>query len=585
MQNETLKVWAPYLWLVLFTVLQIPNLFYAGQANYFGTFWDGLQLQLFAATVLLIPFCILPLRIFIVFITPMLLLLPGAMLHIAILKQPVNVGSILSTLSGTPSEAWAIIKSYPGLMSASALTVVAAALSAALIAKARLDIPRRFKFAAAAFVTLAYAGLSLPLDAYNHSKSLFEEPRWTVQLVLGGRTSNGRGDLFPSGMLSRIGRVAVDSYRLKQWKDQRLAQSWQVTRSLANDEEELHVLVIGETSRRDHWQLYGYERETTPRMSKEEEEKSLIALTDIVSPANLTIYAVMQILSRARPQDINRAYQEPSIIHAYRQAGFKTYWLSNSEMIGKFSTPITMLADDADERMFTAGSHDEVMDSVLVDRLDQVLKSPEKKKFVILHMQGSHFDYRRRFTEAFNSFQPSYFGRDLGTWTDRKQKEELVNTYDNTLLYSDFILGEIAKRLKAAPGLATMTFVADHGELLMDKGNEVLHASVDGSREEMEVPFFVWLNAAYQRRFPENLKNLRANKDEAASSYILFDTLLGLGQISIAGHDARQNIFAKDFQASSREVLLPSGKVVDYDKDILSRENPYRAAESNSDKL
>ncbi len=567
------------LWFIYLAVLLAPNIYFVSRPSFYGGTWDAVQFLLFAAIAIVLPLTFIPLRWFLITMTPILFLVPFALMHISILGRPVSTGMIVSAVYGTQREAFDIINSSPGLVITSLLMISAAILSALFIYKNNSVLPLRGRRLASAVVLAGYIAISWPLDSYNSATAFHKFPLWKIQLLMGDREDGGRGDLFPSGLLSRLWRVAFDSYRLEDWKAQRLRNPWQMSRKKVISNPEIHVLVLGEAARRDHMQVYGYHRETTPELFR---EKNLVALNQIVSPANITVYAVPQLLTRARPHTIDKAYQEQSIISAYRAAGFKTFWISNAEVIDENSTPITMLAQDADRRIFSNDPSVMKLDSVLVEHFDEVLLDPEPKKLIVLHMQGSHFDYSQRYSKEFDKFKPSYFEQDKYGWKDISRKQELINTYDNTLVYTDFVLGQILRRLKNSRGHATMTFVSDHGERLMDQGGgDILHSSMEGSSAELEVPFLVWLNEAYTKDFPEKALNLRRNKSIKASSFILFDSLLGLADLEIAGHSAKEDIFSSEFTGSARPVLLPTRQVLDFDKDIVPRESADKLKNSH----
>ena len=172
------------------------------------------------------------------------------------------------------------------------------------------------------------------------------------------------------------------------------------------------VLIIGETSRAHNWQLNGYSRETTPKLIKRE---NLHYFSDTISAATHTSQTIQLVLSRATPRNLEPAYKEKSIISVYREAGYKTLWLSNQNMTGGVETAVYAIATEAEEREFSTADYkvQSEMDEVLVSSLDKALqKHPETPLFIIVHTMGSHEVYRKRYPASFEKFKPASRGDD-----------------------------------------------------------------------------------------------------------------------------------------------------------------------------
>ena len=150
---------------------------------------------------------------------------------------------------------------------------------------------------------------------------------------------------------------------------------------------EVYVWVVGESSRPQNWGLYGYERDTTPLLKK---QQGLVVLRDVVTNAPLTSVAVPSMLSLQPISDWEGILREKSIIGAFKSAGFETAWLSTQEADG-WAGIIPQIANEADQTRFFDHAHDGVMLDPIRKLLDGVRDG--EKLFIVIHTKGSHFEY------------------------------------------------------------------------------------------------------------------------------------------------------------------------------------------------
>ena len=198
------------------------------------------------------------------------------------------------------------------------------------------------------------------------------------------------------------------------------------------------MLVIGESARADRWAINGYARPTSPHLSS---TPNLVSFHDVVSIATATRVSVPIILTR-KPADFAEsfAFPERSVVSLFKEAGFHTVWLSNQALVGQYDTPISVYAKEADVPAFLNPSSYDVQtpfDEVLLGPLKSALTSEHAAVFVVVHMLGSHFNYRHRYPEAFDQFHPSPTPHDPVSLHDPRWKEALNNAYDNSILYTD----------------------------------------------------------------------------------------------------------------------------------------------------
>lgn len=311
---------------------------------------------------------------------------------------------------------------------------------------------------------------------------------------------------------------------------------------------EVYVMVVGETARAHNFSLYGYPRNTNPLLSK---TPGIKAFPNVITQSNTTHKSVPMLLSAASAEDFERLFHEKGILAAFKEAGFHTVFISNQLPNHSF---IDFLGEQADEHYFlkkedaSQGNH---YDEDLLQKLDEILPLADasssahyhyryRKLFVVLHSYGSHFNYQERYPRSFAYFKP-----DSRSEAKSENRRDLLNAYDNTIRYTDYILHGIIERLQKWEGVQTKTdgvydqptsamlYTSDHGENIFDDGRCLfLHAAPKASDYELHVPFIIWTSAGFSKQYPDILKALGENRSkQVQSSLSAFHTMLGIGGI------------------------------------------------------
>lgn len=294
---------------------------------------------------------------------------------------------------------------------------------------------------------------------------------------------------------------------------------------------EVVVMVLGESSRYDRWSLNGYSRDTNPLLGK---EGNLVALSDVITSVSATRLSVPVIISRKpATQSLKDGFSEKSFLTAYQEAGFKTWWLSNQISFGQYDTPVSVFAKEADVIQFLnlgGFTNHSNYDDVLFEPLKRALADPAPKKLIVLHSLGSHWNYSQRHPKEFDKWQPSLFGVDKPVYTDLKIKPQLNNSYDNSILYTDWFLAQVIADLKASGQLASMVYIADHGQTLYD-GACKLAFHGHNTQYEFHVPAFMWYSEQYRERYPAKVAALHRNRKAKLATENFFHTMLDVADI------------------------------------------------------
>lgn len=314
------------------------------------------------------------------------------------------------------------------------------------------------------------------------------------------------------------------------------------------------VMVIGESSRYDRWSLNGYQRKTNPLLEKEE---NLVSLSNVVTAVSATRLSVPILVSRKpATQSLKAGFAEKSFLSAYKEAGFKTYWLSNQMSFGQFDTPISVFANEADVTQFLNlggftdnSSHDDI----LLEPLKNAIADPAPKKLIVLHTLGNHWNYSHRHPKQFDQWQPSLFGIDNPVYTDIKIKERLNNSYDNSILYTDWFLTQIIGTLKTSKDLASMMYISDHGQTLYDGSCELAFHG-HNTQFEFHVPALVWYSDLYRQTFPDKVAQLKRNKRAKLATENVFHSLLDMADIRYGGEKLEWSFLNRQFKLHKRYV-------------------------------
>ncbi len=280
------------------------------------------------------------------------------------------------------------------------------------------------------------------------------------------------------------------------------------------------VLVLGESLRADHLGINGYERNTTPLLSQ---DSSIISYPHIYTQPYYTHTSIPRLLTRADSISIDRAYEEESFISLFKQAGYKTHWLANQESVPTY----VYFMNECDTLIYVNGGKslyifDKWLDEDLLPDYRNIVHSPIAKNFILLHTIGSHWWYNSHYTDSVETFKPVIQSRVISS----NSQEEMINSYDNTVLYTDFIVHQFIQELRDK--CAILLFISDHGESLGEEGY-YLHG-VD--RPELHYPAcFIWYSPAYQQKYPHHIQLLKANREKHYNTDFLFHTILDVAQI------------------------------------------------------
>ncbi len=304
----------------------------------------------------------------------------------------------------------------------------------------------------------------------------------------------------------------------------------------------LVILVVGETARADHFSLNGYDRATNPLLTKAD----VVFFSSITSCGTSTAFSVPCMFSASGRKnfDLEQATHTENLLDVLQHAGVSVLWRDNNSD----SKGVAQAVEFQDFRTSTLNSHcDEVecRDVGLLDGLDQwIAAHPSGDLTVVLHQMGNHGPaYYKRYPAEFAKFLPACTSNQLETCT----QQEIINSYDNALLYTDFFLSQVIDFLKIQDdNFATvMLYASDHGESLGENGL-YLHGApfLLAPEAQTHVGALMWFGAHY----PVDREQLKQRATVAGSHDDFFHTVLGILDIQTPEYDQ-----GKDWLATARK--------------------------------
>ena len=354
-----------------------------------------------------------------------------------------------------------------------------------------------------------------------------------------------RDEIFPLNVLYNLGLSGSEFRKSFNYEKTSAGFSYEAERTAEVPGREVYVYIIGEASRAMNWQLYGYGRETNPLLSQEE---GLVVFRDVLTQSNTTHKSVPLILSSVATDEHDELYRRKGLPALFNEAGFDTWFISNQSRQGAM---IDHLAHDAKHLIYIRSPRH---DTQLLDEMRKAIeKSTSRKLFFILHCYGSHFSYHQRYPREFAYFQP-----DNDVAIAKQHRPMLVNAYDNSVRYTDYVLSRIIDYLGSLENTSSaLLYCADHGvDLIGDHRERFLHASPTTTAYQLYVASLAWFSESYRERFPEKVAAAEANATAPATTHALFHTMADMASIRGRFLTTKVSLVSPDFDRTAPRRYL-----------------------------
>lgn len=377
-------------------------------------------------------------------------------------------------------------------------------------------------------------------------------------------------DIFPINGTYNLGLALSREQQTINYARNAASFSYDARSTRPDSLPEIYVLVIGETARADNFGIYGYQRNTTPRLSAMRSE--LAIYRDAITMSNTTHKSVPLLLTAVGSQDdFTQAYRSKGLISAFRQAGYRTVWVSNQrrnhsliDFLGCEAEHVTFIKDGLP---IAANRHDDELLPAIGKELAQYHGG---KMLLVVHCYGSHFNYSDRYPAQDSRFKPDHV-----ISADAHERPTLLNAYDNTIVHEDRVLSSIIGAVAQKHVAAGLIYVSDHGEDIFDDARQrFLHASPLPTYWQLRVPYVVWTSAEYRAQFPAKWQALLSHEQlPISTNLVTFHTLMDMSGLTCRFFDVTDALSNRHFTTKPRLY------VTDHDEFVPLRESGLKPAD------
>ena len=308
------------------------------------------------------------------------------------------------------------------------------------------------------------------------------------------------------------------------------------------------VVVIGESLTRQHMSLYGYPRNTNPKLAGLGD--SLLVYADVISPQVHTIPVLRSVLTLADKDNPDHITEKPSIFELFNRAGYETYFISNQPFGGNFKTSYDVLLNLS--KNISNLAPEKQSDEIIFPAFKGILAEDKKKnKLILIHLIGNHMAYEFRYTPSYNVFNNEKDHLIQETKFRDKKAIRTIDKYDNSVLYNDFIISQLISILhKQSDKNTALVYFSDHGEEVYETREFAGHAYEKVSTSMCEVPFLVWMSPEFRMQRQDLVLD---TKRSYSTSDFLF-SLSDLAGLHYSDYDDKRSIFSMQFEPKERYV-------------------------------
>ena len=307
----------------------------------------------------------------------------------------------------------------------------------------------------------------------------------------------------------------------------------------------IYVLVIGESQNPYRMSAYGYKLKTTPWLDSIKNEPNVLLFQHAYACQVQTVPALTYALTAKNQYNSLQLEQAVSLIDVARAAGYRTVWLSNQVRYGMWGTPVTVIAEGADQKIWI-NSHQgrtletEYYDGELINRLRDISRSD--KMLIVVHLMGNHSSYHSRYPVEFNRFK----------------KEGKQSEYDNSILYNDYVMKQMIGEMSRWPEFQGLLYFSDHGEAVVQN---LGHAPGNFVFDMAYIPLYMYFSPAYVRENEKTLQTLRAAQTHYFTNDLIFNAMLGVMDIrNDAFYEAENDLTSAEYNADVKRFKTLYGK-------------------------
>ena len=316
-----------------------------------------------------------------------------------------------------------------------------------------------------------------------------------------------------------------------------------------NDEAQLHVLVMGESTMRNHLSAFGYKRSNTPWLDKMLAENNHTIIYPRAYSNNIqTVMSVQFALTEQNQYAPTSLLDSYSITDIASAAGYDTYWISNQKQFNTYDTPITAIANAAKHRIYINDyigykSLTTYYDEKLAEQFPSLQQG--QKTFIIFHLMGCHAVYIDRYPSEFEKFTNGDDAR--------------VDSYDNCVLYNDYVLSLLYEKAQQHPDFMSFIFLSDHGE---DPDKGLTHDYSKFTWNMSHIPLVTVFSDKYAAKHPEIIEALKNNHEKYWTSDLLYNSVAHiLGISNIPNENSNFDIASPKYDMPYEKLTIIEGSL------------------------
>lgn len=326
-----------------------------------------------------------------------------------------------------------------------------------------------------------------------------------------------------------------------------------------NEEKATYILIIGESFTKYHSSLYGYPRNTNPYMKNLQDHGELFTFNDIVSPHHFTRDTLKKLVSTYSHESKKGFEGSMNIIDIMKKAGFKTYWISNQEDFAFRGASLSAVIHRADvvnftQELYLVDKEEKIHDEKILPFFKNAIEDKSaKKKFIVVHLFGSHPTYKMRYPNKFNTFPLDSTEKFFSKYQNLHKED--VNHYDNSLVYNDsVIIKSIIEDNDLKNKNSFILYLSDHGQDVHDDMDTTSSPPPIHTLRGVEIPMIFWSSYIYNEAHKENIKNVKLSLDKSYSSEDIIYTLIDLANVNYSEQEPTKSIINKNFIEKDRVI-------------------------------
>ena len=296
------------------------------------------------------------------------------------------------------------------------------------------------------------------------------------------------------------------------------------------------ILIIGESTTKNHMSLYGYPKKTNVLLEK---NKNIYKYTDVISPHAQTIPSIKKILTFYNSDSDKEWYKYNNLIDIMKKSGYKTYWFSNQESSGLNGNLPAVIGSRSDLLLFNEkrdgqeayGKYDEQ----IVLKSKKLLEK-DKKNFVIYHLLGTHETYKNRYPKSFDK----YSSKDYNYLGLKEKNKQIYAEYDNAVTYNDFVVNSIIELFKSENSV--VIYLSDHAEEVYDFRNFSGHGEGNISHYMVEIPFLIYVSDKFRENYPDKVEKIKESVSRPYMTDDVIHTILDISDIETTEYDPTRSV-------------------------------------------